>query len=472
MISNPKHILRYGTNAEQKYINKLKNHFDLLAINGNMLAFTPGAVASFLMMLLCKTSEVTGYFIDPITHAFQHDISKIMSFSKKQNKYVIKESVKKLMKSYGEPIDSVINSGVSITPKHFNSQECKETFCKNVIDFQLTTIVTQLIDKGFMEYIEYSDYATNLTDKLQPYFIIPPYFYLDSVTSNFNEWLSLNIDFIKIAKSNFRSHDIYAQLVISKDVLLSKKIRDQICEEYIASKPKGVLLWIDDFDEHEVSCDLLIGFCDVVRRFNNSRIKIYNLYGGFFSIILTGFISELDFELNGVGHALEYGESRRVVPVGGGIPTNKYYYYPLHYRLDYRRATSLLNNFGYFSLPSKEGAKKYFKNICSCHLCKEVIQDDINNFSKFENTEFYEVVLRGIKQRRSYASQDTKEICVMHYQLNKVKEFKVVDKKPLTVFLKELELYYEKYSKYSYLIPEPLQSMSNWLHVIKHEYKR
>ena len=50
------HILRYGTNADKKFIDQNNKYYDLLAINGNMLAYTPGALAGFIRKNLLNES--------------------------------------------------------------------------------------------------------------------------------------------------------------------------------------------------------------------------------------------------------------------------------------------------------------------------------------------------------------------------------------------------------------------------------
>src|SRR6056297_249352 len=101
-----KHILRYGTNADKKFIDGEDKFYDLLAINGNMMAYTPKALSDFIR--LNQMNNQNGYFIDPITHGFQHKLSTIKSYSKKEGKETIKLSVNKLIKSYGEPLTKVI----------------------------------------------------------------------------------------------------------------------------------------------------------------------------------------------------------------------------------------------------------------------------------------------------------------------------------------------------------------------------
>lgn len=458
-----KHILRYGTNAEQKYIEQIKNTFDLLAFNGNMLAYTPGAIAGFIMMYVLTSKRSKGYFIDPITHAFQHDVMTISTHDEKEDVYKIKKSVVRLIEAYGEPIISNLKNHVSVSPSHFNTSEVKRSFCKNVLDFQLNTVMNEL---GKKDYIDYISKASLDISRLRPCFVIAPYFYLTTRPTELR-WLPLNCEFLELAKSLTSDQEVYAQLVVSKEILTNSDFRKNILDSYIKVNPDGVLLWIDKFDDHDATISELNGFVEIIKQFNKNGIPIYNLYGGFFSTILTSFKDELGFELNGVGHALEYGESRAVVPVGGGIPTNKYYYYPLHNRLDYKDASNILKTLGYFSIPPQDGAKEYKKNICHCPTCMEVIQDNINNFSLFENTEFYNVTLHGVKQKRSYASQDTKAICVLHYQYNKFKEFDEVEKRNINNFLSSLESSYNKYLPLESAIDKSFDYLNKWASVLR-----
>jgi hypothetical protein len=451
-------MLRYGTNAEQKYIENLYKHFDMLALNANMVAYTPGAIAQFLMQHCLEKCGC--FFIDPITHAFQHDIDKIKSFSKKKNEYVVKKSIVNLVEAYGNPIDEKINNNKVIIPNDFYNDDVKEAFCTRVIDFQINTISSQLKEKGFLEYLSDNEEMMQL---LEPAFVIPPYFYVTEAT--LDSWLPINIDFIKISSRVFNDRKIFAQLVVSKEILTSKYMRDIVCKEYINSNIKNLLIWIDDFNEHTASYDALTGYLELIHKLSKASIKVYNLYGGFFSIMLTGFQDYLGFTLSGVGHGLEYGEYRAVVPVGGGIPTSKYYYFPLHQRLNYKTASELLEELGYFRISPKEGAEKYYKEICSCPKCKEIIKNDINNFSKFENTEYYEVNIKGVKQRRPYAGQETKESCIFHYVYNKKKEFLYSSKRNSNI-LDDLHVIYHEYDSLGVLTPEYLYPLKIWEKVL------
>ena len=70
-----RHFLRYGTNAEQKHFHTdgLETLYDAVVINANMIAFSPDTIANFIV----KKTVSKPFFIDPITHAFQHNQSFI-----------------------------------------------------------------------------------------------------------------------------------------------------------------------------------------------------------------------------------------------------------------------------------------------------------------------------------------------------------------------------------------------------------
>lgn len=459
MFEKPIHILRYGTNAEQKYIEEMKKLVHYIHINANMLAYSPASISEFLMVNCIQGDRF--FFIDPMTHAFQHSIDKIQSYSKKEGKFTIKKSISKLLDAYGDPVSSSIKNDKVINPDSFSNLDILSSFCNNVINFQLNTIKDYVNKKGLLEYLDNDD---PLLKNIQPNFLIAPYFYLEPNT--FEEWLDINIKMISICHS-FATTDtpLFAELVINKSILENRTMQDLIIEKYINSGIKYLLLWIDDFDEHTVSSYSLSMYSRLIKKLFYAGIKTFNLYGGFFSTLLSSFQEELGFNLYGVGHGLEYGESRAVVPVGGGIPTSKYYYYPLHERLDYRLATQLLIAMGY--IPKDKSPHLYYENVCSCCICKNTIKDNIDNFNKFENTEYYTVKLKGSEQKRPYASQETKRLCIIHFQYCKHIEFAELHKKNLKETLAELENIYTTYNSLRLLSSDQIFYLSNWCEVLK-----
>ncbi len=472
-MTKQKHILRYGTNADKKYIQDKSHYYDLLAINGNMLAYTPGALAGFIRENLLNKPD-KGFFIDPITHSFQHSLDKIKSKSKNENEKTLKLSIANLIDQYGEPLTSIIkepeesenNKGRPIRPEDFAGHE--ESFCKNVIDFQLNEIKNKNEEKGFLKYLDEMD---DQLDDFEPEFVTPPYFYLNE--SNYKKWLELNIDFIKIAKNEYPNINIYAQLTVSQDIFISESMREDIIAKYKNLNIEGILLWIDDFNEHEASKTMLEIYLKMIKDLNDN-LNIYNLYGSFFSTILTGFNDELSFNISGVGHGMAYGEHRAVVPVGGGIPSSKYYYYPLHKRLKFEIAQEYIKSHVIDKSSGNESDKvsRYFEEICACPKCKEIIDDNIDNFFEFQSTKTYEYKVKGVKRRRTYPGQQTKENCLIHYLESKIKEFNEIELVNINDLIEDLRYNFNVYEDYKHQDYESLSYLKIWASVLESEMNK
>jgi len=474
-MTEQKHILRYGTNADKKYIQDKSHYYDLLAINGNMLAYTPGALAGFIRENLLNQPD-KGFFIDPITHSFQHSLDKIKSRSKNENEKTLKLSIANLIDQYGEPLISKIkepeesknnnDKGRPIRPEDFAGHE--ESFCKNVIDFQLNEIKKKNEEKGFLKYLNEMD---DQRDDFEPVFVTPPYFYLSE--SNYKEWLKLNIDFIKLAKEEYPDINIYAQLTLSQDIFISERMREDIIAQYKDLNIEGILLWIDAFNEHEASKTKLEIYLKIIKDLNDN-LNIYNLYGSFFSAILTGFNDELSFNLAGVGHGMEYGEYRAVVPVGGGIPHSKYYFYPIHRRLKFETAQDYIKShvIDKSSNDKSDKVRKYFAEICDCPKCEEIIDDSIDNFFEFQSTKTYEYEIKGVTRRRTYPDQQTKENCLIHYLESKVREFNEIESVNLNDLIEDLKKKFKVYQDYKHQDYESLSYLKIWASVLESEMNK
>ena len=70
------HWMTFGTFAEQRYfIYPSPDTYTGVIINANMVAHAPSGLAAFLLE---KTRKDFPYIIDPLTHAFQHDVSILL----------------------------------------------------------------------------------------------------------------------------------------------------------------------------------------------------------------------------------------------------------------------------------------------------------------------------------------------------------------------------------------------------------
>ena len=139
---------------------------------------------------------------------------------------------------------------------------------------------------------------------------------------------------------------------MSRDLLAFGDL-ENIAGKYGSLPAAGILLWVDELDESSVGKQLLKRFTELIRGLKNRGKQVYNLYGGYFSVLLGRADGGM---LDGVCHGPEYGESRSVVPVGGGFPVARFYYPEVHTRVRYADAARILGRQGYFGdTPARYG---------------------------------------------------------------------------------------------------------------------
>lgn len=463
-MKTTKHILRYGTVGDKVHLEKAVNAFDYLAINANSAAYVSGAIAKFVVLKFFNNTK-KGYFIDPITYAFQRNIHLLKNENKK-----IKKSILKLMDLYGEPASNVYND-IPIQVLDFDKTADIEAFCKKVLNFQYTVVNKYISQNDMTKYLTYTT-DSSLTDlsQLHPKFLIAPYFYLDVTDPHFEEWLDINKRCVSAAKEKanvYGNLPIFAQIVLSQGSLMDTIAINKIKKVYTDCECDGYTIWIDGLDEHETTSESLERFVELLKSLKSK--PTYNMYGGFFSILLTHKSINL---LDGVSHGLEYGESRAVYPVGGGIPVSRYYVMPLHKRMDFTDAFYLLshNKVLNTNLPDWGPTKKYYKEVCKCEQCRQVMQKEMINFIKFESDQFYEVKRKSGITRRKKASAETKQNCLYHYLLCKKVEFDIVARKDMNFILEKLAIEKNKYNECPFAGSNKLEYIGNWINVIRSLY--
>lgn len=436
------HILRYGTVAEKEHLAKAISAYDYLSINGNTAAYVSTAIAKFIVAKFFSKPE-KGFFIDPITYAFQNEISLLMSKSKATGEEKIKKSVAKLIEIYGGPVEKV-RTGLPVSADDFSEYGVRTTFVNKVLSFQYNLVYQHIEENDLKKYLDYV--TADSIPQLRPKFLIAPYFYLDAQDVAYESWLDVNTSFVNMAvamaEKLFNNTDVFAQIVINKNVLFDIEKMQRLVEAYRELPCAGYTVWIDDLNEHEASVVELKSFMELLDALKGK--PIYNMYGGYFSILLTH--KEVGL-LNGVSHGLEYGESRKVYPVGGGIPVSKYYFYPVHQRIDFTKAFYMLQHIGIIDTKKENwgSSERYFAEICKCERCRHILGSSMIDFMQFESTDFYEVKRKDQTLRRKKASPDTKQNCLYHYLLCKKIEFIKVRKEVLNVLITELDSQRGKY---------------------------
>ncbi len=454
-----KHLMRLGTHGEKKYFKDFKNSYDAIIINANMIAHTVNSMSTFLGCELSKP-----FIIDPQTYAFQ-SYTHLLQQSK-NNKDLsntkLKKSFQALVDNYGKFLnETIVNQKRSIKHSDFIGEENSlnlEDLCKNVLDYQKNTISLETTTNSeYSEYIQYE--LENCNEKntltLKPEFLIAPYFYMTRNT--YTNWIDINIESINKSKEIIQSEsEIYAQIVMDKDMLLDSKKINELCSKYKASSADGFLIWLDKFDEKDVSDLYLKNFIDFLKNLKAAEKPIYQIYGSYFSILLTKDI------LSGVCHGMEYGENRDVYPVGGGVPVSKFYYPVLHKRLLYRDALDVLLRMNYL-----KDRDTYFSNVCNCKNCHEIINIPIEDFSKYGNVNSTTFKRKSGNRESTvtmdYPTTDAKDLCLRHYLYNKIFEFKHIETLSYTECANELN---DSYNKYYDLLGDNIDYLNTWYNVI------
>jgi len=406
-------LVRYGTAADQKYLlGEFLDTYDTLVLNATMVAHMPSALASFVT----QRARNKPYLIDPQTHAFQHDVSNLESSSDPSSGQ-IKRSVRRLLEAYGEPVlEIVAEQRQPLLPGDLDNSRLLRKFCGRVLDFQANALRSEAEATDASKYYRYLEEKGKLGEThFGPALLVAPYFYLSA--STFDDWLGVNLDCARMSRQLVKGTPLALQVTLSKDVLASSSMCDELVRSYgEKTKPEFILVWVDSFSEHDSGRSQL----DRLRRLFTGLGEIapvVNLYGGFFSTVLCrcGIVPNLA----GVTHGLEYGEDRGVIPVGGGLPTAKYYYPSLHKRLPFRDALRAVRAVGGMHSPAS-----FHSEVCGCDECQQVVAADPRvDFREYGRTKPISYKRGRATIVRDYPLTETKDHSVRHYMWCKADEF-------------------------------------------------
>ena len=393
--------MTFSTFSEQRFFAYPNKHsIKGVVVNANMVAYAPDGLAVFLME---RTANPT-YIIDPQTHAFQHDPAAI-----RNKEGEVKSSIHSLSQHLGEPVASCVIDERPLRPADFTDDAILKDFVGRCLTFQRTALSVA------MAQCDANKYIAQTQQQLEPYALLSPYFYLTERSAP--EWLPVCLRLAQAAADAKNHNKLYVPLVLNKAALVNTAIRSAIAARFKNINCDGFTIWIDDLNEHESSSTLLTAFRNLALQLRaNGARDVLNLHGGYFSILAGSALGNNAF--SGVAHGPEFGEFRSVVPVGGGIPIARYYVPQLHTRIRYREAADMFRRKGWLKT-----AAAFHENVCSCEICKSVIDGDPGNFVKFGASN-----AKLVKRGRGYVRMDfpttqTKENCLCHYLERKHLEY-------------------------------------------------
>jgi len=443
------HGIRYGIAADQKYLSgENAGKYDTLFINATACLQTPGSLSSFLAGTL---QNMKPFVIDPLTHAFQHDHETLLVKKGKTKKLGIKKTLVQLAEEFKAPATKILKKR-SIVPADFSSGVLKRNFCRQVVDFQLNLFQKHAEKSGIEKYFKYA----KLNSKIVPAGVVAPYFFMEKEL--FDSWKEVNLTFVREAHKILgkRRHPLFAEVAISRDIVLDKTLRKSLISDYVDSPADMLLLWIDNWQEHALDDVSLEAYMKLLEGLGEKK-PIWILYGSYFSVLLMKIFRS--WKIKGISHGPEYGEDRSVLPVGGGVPTAKYYYPPLHHRLRFEDAYRMGEAAGLF-----KSAAAFYKGVCDCAVCHSVIGDDdpSEKFGEYGETKEIEFKRGSEVIVRNYPIPKSRALSVRHYIDCKEKEYcREVTKEKV---ISELA---ESYALYNRFDPGLARHLDSWIKALK-----
>lgn len=432
-------LLRYNTGTDKKAFVQFKDFFDAAIFNATIVAYSGSSVADLISMHSRK------YIIDPQTHIFQQDTSAYMTESKKTHSLAIKKSVAQ----YLEQMPSELKE--KILNLH---QKPKPTLIGNNLDslvdcayrFQTEFVNTFIKKKEYDKYLAFANMGPSPRLVIAPYFMIKS----DMSSSEKDMWLQYNRTCLEktiVLNHTQKAEEIAAQLVVEKDAL-SEELIDAIATTYNLSDYEYIFVWVDDFNSFEAKPAYNKLFSCLIRTLNGLGKKPVMAYGGYESIILCN--EQSPVRLFGVAQSVGYGEYRPITPVGGGMPVNKYYFLPTHCRMRFDDVARILSEQGYFSKDKSEKlhALDYYNNICNCGICREIIGNDINGFSAYNDSIPYIVKTKNGELSKNRPTTDAALIAAIHFLHCKVAEWNYVENEAFSVTLENLQARYDQYQSH------------------------
>lgn len=431
-------MLRYNTGTDKKAFVAFKESFDAVIFNATIVAYSGSAIADLVSV------HKNQYIIDPQTHIMQHDIMAIMSKDKKTGQYHIKRSVKKYLDQLpGSVMEIIEKENRPLSTAEINS--IIDDLVKSVFEFE-----TQYVN-SFIKKKEYDKYLRYVNVGPEPKVIIAPYFMLkkDMAESQIHEYVELNrkcLEKFSLYQEKQELHyPVAAQLVIDREILKNKNLCGLLKEYYDYEGYEYIFLWISDFSSFECSMEEKKKYYDLLEALNQMGKKPLMAYGGYDSILLTQ--AQMPVRLFGVAQSVGYGEARSITPVGGGLPVNKYYFYPLHRRMRFDEALGILMENGYFSSDKSnvEHANDYYAEICNCEQCKKIIKNDIDNFRVYNESIPYTVNARYGEIKRNRPTTEATLVAAFHFLFCKNNEWGQVNKIERQELIRQLLSDYKRY---------------------------
>jgi len=414
--AKPQVIIRMGSHSEKEYLKKTIKFFDGLILGANLVEATPGATASLLIKFGGRKLAIP-FYVDPMTYAFgsyvdqgrlRTDLDWIKSDQKSKKGTVrrFKRSYNKLADEFGGPVADAVAHGAAIKPSDLEDKARASRFCKSIVDYQ-----TSRLARVFREDPEYEDFAADLPT---PTAVFAPYFYIEP--SNHDAWTRINLHLATLTTAMDPGLPVHAVILADVEFLRKPEFLNGLAKNLPRTGVTGVWLWFSNLVEHTAETLVLDSFRSLISNISDSGLKVFNMHGGYFSLVLS------KYGLAGTSHGVGYGEQKDVMPViGQSTPTVRYHLPGIHKRVGVPDIQRCFEPLGI------ETPADFHEHVCDCVICKGVVNESIDDFEAFGDMRFSTPTSRRQAQTPAAAKR-----CRFHFLMSRLRERDEVSKVKLS----------------------------------------
>ena len=311
--------IRFGVHKDRVVLKEARENFKGIVVPAHILAHSSDATRVAIDYI------DRPFFIDPMTYIFTRENIRSYLTKDSEDKEKFKMSIEKMADEYGILQYFIQRNYKAIDATDFDNDEFLSGFCEKSIAFQKGKVNDQA-ETAFKKYSKILS-ELNLSDMKstdhQPLFYTPPYFYFKKVD---DEWHKANIKLAKkVLSFEGMNKDNVAPIILTNSTNLTAALLDAYSEF------TNILIWISDLDESSpndspAQITKLSTYANFIRLAKERNVKVTNLYGSYFSGILT------KLGLEAFSNGIFYGEYKSYSSkIGGGAPPVRFYISKLHH---------------------------------------------------------------------------------------------------------------------------------------------
>jgi hypothetical protein len=233
-------------------------------------------------------------------------------------------------------------------------------------------------------------------------------------------WLGVNLLLARLARQVAGPRCAYAVLQIHGPLLTQPEQLKAIARAYAELPMDGFLLWIGGLREKDISVEEVRSLRMIVETLSAERTRpVINMYGGYLSALMFA------WGMSGFSHRHDGGESRKFTPVGGGRIDTRFYIPALH------RHYSIDDVEGYLKRMVIETPEQYFERICTCVMCRKVMEEGFHGFSA-------NLAARTLRKGWPQALAWSERLATSHFMLTRYQEVQRVESTTTDLLIEEL----------------------------------